>query len=82
MKTSEWHERGRSGDFIVKIEEKTQLFTILRLDKWIPDGRLLSENLFPKEAIYNIFRRNCIEPFMELGIELLQIFDECNWKYY
>ena len=51
MKTSEWHERGRSGDFIVKIEEKTQLFTILRLDKWIPDGRLLSENLFPKQAI-------------------------------
>ena len=44
MKTAEWHQRCRSGDFIVKLK-------ILRLDKLIPDGRLLSENLFPKQAI-------------------------------
>ena len=43
--------RGRSGDFIVKLKKKKHLFTILHLDKWIPDGRLLSENLFPKQAI-------------------------------
>ena len=51
MKTAEWHHRGRSGDFIVKLNKKYTFFTILRLDKWILDGRLLFENLFPKEVI-------------------------------
>ena len=38
-----------------------RFFTILRLEKWIPDGRLLSENLFPKQAISKTFTRNSIE---------------------
>ena len=33
MKTEEWHQRGRSGDFIVKLKKKYILSTILRLDK-------------------------------------------------
>ena len=49
MKAAEWHQRGRSGDFIVKLNKKYTFFTILRLDRRIPDGRLISENLFPKQ---------------------------------
>ena len=33
MKTAEWHQRGCSGDFIVKVKKKIQIFTILHLDK-------------------------------------------------
>ena len=51
MKTAEWQQRGRSGDLIVKLKEKIRLFTILRLYKWIPDKRLVSENFFHKQAI-------------------------------
>ena len=45
MKTAEWHQRGRSSDFIVK-QKKIHL-PILRLDRWVPDGKLLFENVFP-----------------------------------
>ena len=60
MKTGEWHQQGRSGDFIVKFKKNT-FFTFLRLNKWIPDGRLLFENLFPKQVSLKILKRNCIE---------------------
>ena len=39
----------RAGDFIVKLKKNT--FTILLLDKEIPDGRLLFKNLFSKHVI-------------------------------
>ena len=32
MKAAEWHQRGRSSNFIVKLKKKIYL-TILRLDK-------------------------------------------------
>ena len=32
MKTREWHQQGRSGDFIVKFK-KYNFFTFLRLNK-------------------------------------------------
>ena len=48
MKTAEWHQRSRSGDFIVKLKKETPF---LRLDKLIPDGRLLFEKLFPIQVI-------------------------------
>ena len=35
MKTVEWHKRGRSGDFIVKLKKKYTFFTILRVDKYV-----------------------------------------------
>ena len=40
----------RAGDFIVKLKKNT-FFTILLLDKEIPDGRLLFKNLFSKHVI-------------------------------
>ena len=49
MKTAEQQQRGRSDDFIVKLR-KTSIF-FLRLNKWIPFGRLLFENLFRKKVI-------------------------------
>ena len=51
MKTAEWHQQGHCGDFIVNLKKKIHLFTTLRLDKWISDERLLSENLLSKQAI-------------------------------
>ena len=51
MKTAEWHQRGCFGDFIVEMKKKYTFFTVLRLDKWVPGGRLLFENLFPKHVI-------------------------------
>ena len=33
MRTAEWHQRGRSGDFIVISKKHTPFFTILRLNK-------------------------------------------------
>ena len=37
MKTAEWHERGRSGDFIVKLKKK---YTFLLFDVWISEFRM------------------------------------------
>ena len=51
METTEWHQRSRSGDFIVRLKKKYTFFAILRLDKWIPGGRLLFENLLPRQVI-------------------------------
>ena len=48
MKTTQWDQQGRSGDFIVNLTKK---YTFLGLDKWIPDESLLSESLLPKQAI-------------------------------
>ena len=34
MKTEEWHQQGRFGEFIIKLKKKqTTCFTILHLDK-------------------------------------------------
>ena len=49
MKTVEWHQQGRSGNFIIKFK-KIHLVYILHLNKWIPGGKLLLENLFPKQV--------------------------------
>ena len=59
MKTAEWHQRSRSGDFIVKLKKETPF---LRLDKLIPDGRLLFEKLFPIQVIQKILTRSSLEP--------------------
>ena len=37
MKTAEWHQRGRSGDFIVKLKKK---YTFLPFYVWISEFRM------------------------------------------
>ena len=60
MKTTERHQQGRAGDFIVKLKKST-FFTILLLNKKTQHGKLLFKNLFPKPVILKILTRNCIE---------------------
>ena len=54
METGEWHQQSCSGDFIVKLKNMHVFFTILCLEKWILDERLLFKNLLPKQAISKI----------------------------
>ena len=39
MKTAEWHQRGRSGDSIVKLKKK---YTFLQFCVWISEFRMRS----------------------------------------
>ena len=82
MKIEEWHQWGRSEDFIVKLKKKYILSTILRLDKWIPNRRLLFKNFFPKHVIQKNLNKEPYWTSMDLGTGLLQTFGKCNWKYY
>ena len=79
METGEWHQQSCSGDFIVKLKNMHVFFTILCLEKWILDERLLFKNLLPKQAISKILK---YWNSMNLGKGLLQIFGHQNWKSY
>ena len=51
MKTAEWHQQGRSGDFIVKLKKE---YIFLPFYVWVSEFRMagfFSENLFPKQTI-------------------------------
>ena len=61
MKTAEWHQRGRSGDFIVKLKKK---HTFLPFHVWISEfqmGGYFLKTYFLNRQFKKIFRRNCIE---------------------
>ena len=45
MKTTERHQQGRAGDFIVKLKKST-FFTILLLNKKTQHGKLLFKIFF------------------------------------
>ena len=79
MEIAEWHQWGCSGDFIVKLKKIYTFFTILCFEKWIPDGRLLFKNLFPKQAISKFVKYS---NSMDLGKGLLHIFGQRNSKNY
>ena len=73
--------RGRSGDFIVKLKKK---YTFLPFYVWISEFRM--GGYFLKTCFLNRqfkkFHKELYWTFMELGTELLQIFDQRDWKYY
>ena len=76
MKTAEWQQWSRSGDFIVKLK-KIYLFYV-----WISEFRMVV--YFLKTCFLNRqFKKSSGDywTFMELGTELLQIFVQRNWKY-
>ena len=47
MKTAEYNQQSRSGEFIVKLK-KIHLFYYITI---FPEGRLIFENFFPKQVI-------------------------------
>ena len=75
MKTAEWHQRGRSGDFIVKLKKK---YTFSPFYVWISEfwmGGYFLKTCFLNRQFKN-FQKELCRTFMELGTELLQIFDQ------
>ena len=75
MKTAEWYQRGRSGDFIVKWKKK---YTFLQFYVWISEFRM--GGYFLKTCF---LKRQFKKPwkelywiFMEISTESLQIFDQ------
>ena len=61
MKTAEWHQRGRSGHFIVKLKKK---HTFLPFYVWISEfqmGGYFLKTCFLNRQFKKIFRMNCIE---------------------
>ena len=77
MKTAEWHQPGRSGDFIVKLKKK---YIFLPCYIWISEFRMGGH--FLKTGNLKTVHKELYWTFMEIGTELLQIFDQRNWKYY
>ena len=80
MKTAEWHQRGRSGDFIVKLKKK---YTFLPFYVWISEFR--KGGYFLKTFFLNRqFKKSSQGTVLnfhgnrEIGAELLQIFDQRN----
>ena len=72
--------RATNEDSRIKLKKEYTFLPILRLDKWILDGRLLCENLSPKQALQGT--KELHWTFLEIDTELLHIFDQRNWKYH
>ena len=54
MKTAEWHQRGRSGDFIVKLKKK---HTFLPFYFWLSEFRNIYRNYLKRYLICAIILR-------------------------
>ena len=83
MKKVEWPQWGRSGDFIVKLKKK---YTFLPFYVWISEfrkGGYFLKTFFPNRQFKKSSQGTVLNFHgnREIGAELLQIFDQRNWKY-
>ena len=80
MKAAEWHQQGRSGDFLVKLKKE---YTFLSFYVWISEFRMRGyflEACFLNRSFKNL-DKELYWTFLKIDTELLKAFDQRNWKY-